>query len=435
MEAATPLRHPNVRTAGDRLVVDALVVEDECAVRVVGEREQAGEDPAKAVVDAIEIGARVLDREQAAANAEYVKTEFERASRQLEQEFTDKARTVAEFFGDKVDEVFGPDGHQAKELEKLFSDGSAGSVQNRVRELVGETMVRAREDLMRAFTSGDASNPLADFKNATTRTLERAEQRQHATQQALLGQMGQLEKQLQALHDEKHKLEAVESERERGTAKGRSFEQQVAEALDAIAVGQGDDAEAVGDIKGSTGKTGDVVVSIDACNGPARGRIVFEAKDSRLSKPRALAELDRALGERVADFAVLVVPTEDEVPARLQTLREYNGDKLIVALDHEGTAGLALGVGYRLARARVLMKRGDVDGIDAEAVRDSVDRALQAMAEVRRVKAQLTGAKTNIDGAYELVEAMAAKVRQQLEEIDALASGGESALDDQLELG
>jgi len=435
MEAATPLRHPNVRTAGDRLVVDALVVEDECAVRVVGEREQAGEDPAKAVVDAIEIGARVLDREQAAANAEYVKTEFERASRQLEQEFTDKARTVAEFFGDKVDEVFGPDGHQAKELEKLFSDGSSGSVQNRVRELVGETMVRAREDLMRAFTSGDASNPLADFKNATTRTLERAEQRQHATQQALLGQMGQLEKQLQALRDEKDKLEAVEAERERGTAKGRSFEQQVAEALDAIAVGQGDDAEAVGDIKGSTGKTGDVVVSIDACNGPARGRIVFEAKDSRLSKPRALAELDRALGERVADFAVLVVPSEDEVPARLQTLREYNGDKLIVALDHEGPAGLALGVGYRLARARVLMKRGDVDGIDAEAVRDLVDRALQAMAEVRRVKAQLTGAKTNIDGAYELVEAMAAKVRQQLEEIDALASGGESALDDQLELG
>ena len=424
-----------MRTAGDRLVVDALVVEDECAVRVVGEREQAGEDPAKAVVDAIEIGARVLDREQAAANAEYVKTEFERASRQLEQEFTDKARTVAEFFGDKVDEVFGPDGHQAKELEKLFSDGSSGSVQNRVRELVGETMVRAREDLMRAFTSGDASNPLADFKNATTRTLERAEQRQHATQQALLGQMGQLEKQLQALRDEKDKLEAVEAERERGTAKGRSFEQQVAEALDAIAVGQGDDAEAVGDIKGSTGKTGDVVVSIDACNGPARGRIVFEAKDSRLSKPRALAELDRALGERVADFAVLVVPSEDEVPARLQTLREYNGDKLIVALDHEGPAGLALGVGYRLARARVLMKRGDVDGIDAEAVRDSVDRALQAMAEVRRVKAQLTGAKTNIDGAYELVEAMAAKVRQQLEEIDALASGGESALDDQLELG
>src|SRR5215210_1280258 len=102
MEAATPLRQTQVRTAGDRLIVDALVVEDECAVRLVREREQAGEDPAQTVTDAIEIGARVLDREHAAANTEFVKTEFERASKQLEQEFTDKARTVADFFGSKV---------------------------------------------------------------------------------------------------------------------------------------------------------------------------------------------------------------------------------------------------------------------------------------------------------------------------------------------
>ena len=40
-------------------------------------------------------------------------------------------------------------------------------------------------------------------------------------------------------------------------------------------------AEAVGDLKEATGKVGDVVVAIDACNGPARGRIVFEAKDRR----------------------------------------------------------------------------------------------------------------------------------------------------------
>jgi hypothetical protein len=434
MEAATPLRHPNVRTAGDRLVIDALVVEDECAVRLVREREQSGEDAARTVIDAIEIGARVLDREQAAANTEFVKTEFERASRQLESEFTDKARKVAEHFGTKVDEVFGPDGQQAKELEKLFSDGSTGSVQNRVRELVAETMARSREDLIRAFTSGDASNPLAEFKNATTRTIERAEQRQHQTQQALLVQMAQLEKQLQALRDEKEKLEAVDAERERGTAKGRSFEQVVAEALDALALGQGDDAEAVGDVKGAGGKTGDVVVSIDACNGPARGSIVFEAKDRRLSKPGALAELERALEQRSADFAVLVVPTEDEIPAKLQALREYNGDKMVVALDPDDPGGLALDVGYRLARARVLMKRGDIEGIDAGAVRDSVDRALQAMAEVRKVKGQLTGAKSSIDTAYEIIEAMAARVRQQLEEIDELARAGDSA-ESQLELG
>ncbi|MET0811014.1 MAG: hypothetical protein ABWY65_07870, partial [Thermoleophilaceae bacterium] len=126
MEAATPLRSPHVRTIGDRLVVDGLVVDDDCAVRLVREREQHGDDPVKVVRDAVEIGARVLDREQAAANAEFVKTEFEKASRDVQVEFADKARTIAEFFETQFTAVFGEDdGQLAKELERRFGDGSA----------------------------------------------------------------------------------------------------------------------------------------------------------------------------------------------------------------------------------------------------------------------------------------------------------------------
>ena len=44
------------------------------------------------------------------------------------------------------------------------------------------------------------------------------------------------------------------------------------------------------------------------------------------------------MAERSADFAVLVVPTEEEVPAKLEPLREYNGDKLVVALDPDDRA-------------------------------------------------------------------------------------------------
>ena len=425
MEAATPLRQPHVRVIGDRLAIDGLLVDDECAVRLVGEREQNGEDPAKLVRDAVEIGARVLDREQAGANAEFVKTEFERAATQLNSEFTERARAVAEYMNQQVDKVFGPEnGQLAKDLETLFSDGSSVSVQNRVRELVAETMTRSREDLMRQFSSADGSNPLADFKAGTIRVLKATEQRQYETQQALLRQMGDLEKQMQALRLEKEKLEEVEAERERGTAKGRTFEDGVADAVDDIAGAQGDVAQAVGDVREATGKVGDVVVGIDACNGPARGRIVFEAKDSKLSQPRAMAELDQAMSERSADFAVLVVPTEQEVPARLQALREYNGDKLIVALDPEAGT-LPLELAYRLARARVLMKRSDGDGIDAGALRDTVERSLAALAEERKIKQQLTGAKTTIDKAYELVDAMAARVRGHLQEIDTLVRPSE----------
>jgi hypothetical protein len=439
MEAATPLRQAQVRTVGDRVVVDGLVVEDECAVRLVREREQRGDDPVRAIRDAVEIGARVLDREQTGANAEYVKAEFEKASQGVQQEFADKARTIAEYFERQFAAVFGEDeGQLAKELERRFGDGSAISVQNRVREAVAETLTKSREDLVRQFSAADDRNPLADFKSAAVREIQQAAGRSDATQRALLQKLGELQKELQALRDEKDKLEEVEAERERGTAKGRSFEESVFEAVDGIAAAQGDDAEAVGDVREATGKVGDIVVALDACNGPPRGRIVVEAKDRRLSRPAALAELDKALAERSADFAVLVVPTEEEVPAKLEPLREYNGDKLVVALDGDGGA-LALELGYRLARARVLMKRSDADGIDADALRVAVERALGALADERKVKQQLTGAKGNIERAYGLVESMAGRVRDHLCEIDTIvrpadADPATEPSDDQLAL-
>ncbi len=409
-----------MRVIGDRLAIDGLVVDDDCAVRLVREREQNGEDSAKLVSDAVEIGARVLDREQAGANAEFVKAEFEKASRDVQHEFTSQARTIAEFFEQQFAAVFGEeDGRLAKELERRFGDGSAASVQNRVREAVNETLTRSREDLVRQFSAADERNPLADFKASAVDSIRQAAARSDETQRVLLAKLGELDKQMQALRLEKEMLEEVEAERERGTAKGRTFEEQVAEAIDAMALAQGDVAEAVGDRREATGKVGDVVVAIDASAGPARGRMVIEAKDRRLSRPKAMSELDAAMAERSADFALLVVPTADELPARVEALREYNGDKLVVALDPE-TGMLPLELGYRLARARVLMKRSDGGGIDAGALGDAVQRALDALCEERKVKQQLTGAKSGIDRAYDLVEAMAVQVRLQLGEIDLL---------------
>ena len=430
MEAATPLRQANVRVIGDRLVVDGLVVADDCAVRLVREREEAGEDSARTVADAIEIGARVLDREAAAANAEFVRNEFEKVSGEVERAFTDRAREVADTLGKKVDETFAPDsGHLTKALERHFSDGSSSAVQNRVKEVVAEVMAKSREDLLRQFSSADGQNPLADFKQGTLAVLKAADDRQSKTLLALHGKLGEMQRELQALRDEREKLEEVAAERERGTAKGRDFEELVAEALDDIAVGQGDISEAVGDQPGASGRKGDVVVDLDACSGPARGRIVWEAKDRRISKPEALRQLDGAMAQRDADFAVLVVPTEDELPAKLRPLREYNGDKLVVVWDPESDSGLSLELAYSLARARVLMARSDSEGIDGAAVRDTVERALGAMEEVRRVKSSLTGAKTSIDRATSVIDAMSDRVRDHLKAIDelVLAAAGPDA--------
>ncbi|MEX2252616.1 MAG: hypothetical protein WD649_00540 [Thermoleophilaceae bacterium] len=437
MEAATPLRKPQVRAIGDSVAIENLTVEDEAAARLVRERQDAGKDPAETVVDAIEIGARVLDREQTGANAEFVKTEFGKASREVEETFVKRAEEVAEDFDAKVDEVFDPEtGHLSKALERLFSDGSNEAVQNQVKGIVTEVMANARTELLKQFSSADGENPLADFKQAAVAAIKQASELQAKQLSGVGERMAGLEVKVEGLQREKEKLEELDEERERGTAKGRSYEELVTDAVEEIAAAQGDDAEGVGDQKGPTGKRGDVLSAIDGAGGPARGRIVLEAKNSKLSRPKAIAELDEALEQREAQYALLVVPDEDKAPAKTGTLREFGGgNKMVVVYDPEEGNRLALELAYKLARARVLMARSDSDGIDAGAIAETVDSALSTMEDVRKIKQQLTGAKTNIDKGDELLEAMAQRVRGLLGEIDELLRlGSDAAGADQLGL-
>jgi hypothetical protein len=425
MEAATPLRSPRVSVFGDVVVADALAVRDRCAVDLVRERADAGDEPAEVLIDAIEIGARVLSREQAEVNADFVRTEFEKVSREVETSFTEKARVVAEFLGKRVDDVFGPEnGHLAKELERLFGAESAVAVQHQLREVMAEQSARMREDLLKQFSSADAHNPLADFKAGTMAAMRRAAEQQDTNLKALHEQIAGLKAEVIKLQAEREKQAEVAAEHARSTAKGRPYEEAVFDAVDAIAQARGDDADAVGDLPGTGGRKGDVVVGIDGCAGPPRARIVFEAKNAYVPKNKAIAELDAAMEQRDADYGVWVVASEELLPGRGAQLREVNGDKLFVVYDPDDGSRLALEVAYSLARARTLMESAGGEGLDGGALRAEVERALAAMDDVRRIKSQLTAATTGIESARRIVDEMADRVRGHLVRVDELVVAG-----------
>jgi hypothetical protein len=417
MEAAIRLPITQVYVHKGRLTIDQLVLDDETVVRLAAERD----DPVRFVTEAIEIGARVLDRELTGANAEFVRAEFEKTARELDASFVERARRVAERLDEKVDEVFGPEnGHVTKVLARHFGDESSVAVQHRMRTVLDEAAAQMREELRKQFSSDSASNPLAGFQNAHLSATRQIAGAQADALRVMSEKLERMTLEISQLRSEKQRLAEVAAVADKGTAKGRSYEEAVVIAIDAIASAQGDDCDAVGDVRGEGGRKGDVVVAIDACAGPARGRIVFEAKNSQLSRNRALAELDEALETRGADFAIFVVPSEDKLPARTRPLREFNGDKMFVVYDAEDDSRLALEVAYALARARVLMTRGGVEAVDPAAVRAEVERALGAMEDVRRIKTQLTNASTGIDAARQIVDAMALAVRGHLAEIEQL---------------
>ncbi len=408
MQAASPLPLARVHVVNGRLAIDWLTVDDETAVRLAADRE----DPARFVVEAIEIGARVLDREQTGANAEFVRAEFEKTARELDSAFVERARAVAERLDQKVDEVFGPEhGHVTKALARHFGDESSSAVQHRVRTVLTEVCAQMREDVRKQLSADDDANPLAVFQRMHLAQAHRIAGEQSENLRAMSARLEAMRVEIAQLRSEKEKLAEIAAVEQKGTAKGRTYEEAVAEALDALATARGDDCDAVGDVRGEGGKKGDFVVAIDACSGPARGKIVFEAKNKKLSRNEALAELESAMETRTADYGVLVVSADDKLPARTHPLREFNGDKLFVTFDPQDGSPLALEVAYGLARARVLMARAAGGGIDEGALRVEVERAQGAMEDVRRIKSQLTNATSGIEEARRIVDAMATTVR------------------------
>jgi uncharacterized small protein (DUF1192 family) len=418
--AATPLRHSRVTALLGRLIIENVVVDDATAADLVRARVDAGDDPARVVADAIEIGARVLDREQAGASVEVLRQDLEHASQE-----------VVTTLHKELEAIFGPEsGHVTRVLARHFGAESSTAVQHQVRAAVAELLNESREKMFKQFSSGDESNPLATFQRAAVGAIKQSSELQHQTLAEMNSRMGALQLEVQKLQAEKEKALEVAAEHDRSTAKGRPYEEAVSDAVDAIARAQGDDCDAVGDLRGAGGRKGDVVVDLDGCAGRPRGRIVFEAKNSRKSRKEALAELDEAMTQRAADYGVWVVPAEDKLPARAHALREVGGDKLFVVYDPEEGSRLALEVAYSLARARVLMAKGGADGLDASALRAEVERATVAMEDVRRIKSQLTSAAHQIEDVRATVETMAERVRGHLAQIDVMVA---AASDDDAE--
>ena len=298
---------------------------------------------------------------------------------------------------------------------------------------MNELLTAHREALGKQFTSADASNPLAQFQKSAVGAIQHASRQQQEHLLKLHETISGLQGEVAALKAEQEKDEAVAEEAERGTAKGRTYEEQVADALAAIAAPRGDAADAVGDRSDAgRSKKGDVVVDIGLCEGPSLGRIAFEAKDRKLSQPAAIRELDGALEARNADFAVLVVPGEGEIPAGMRALTEFHGDKLVVTWDPGDESSLTLEVAYMLARARVLLTREESgEQLDGAAIGQQAEKALQSLKDARKVRQNLTAARTGIDAAGDALDGIEKAVRGHLDEIRALLAAAGAVADDE----
>ena len=416
-------RGETVRALDGRILIESLTVDDERAAHLVRERQQIGKPAADTVRKAIEIGARVLDSEETAANVDYVRRELEAGLGDLDKRLGGTIEDGAEALAEQITEVFG--------LERT------DSVQAQIREIVTTETRQHREELLRTLTAEDPSNPLVSLQVRIGNKMLEGEERHrqevehlreaHAKEsRAMQQRLAEMNERLARVLERDDADERVAEAEAAGTRKGFTFEERVNEALERIASARGDCASHTGG-EGAEGggKKGDTLVELGAADGPSVGRVVFEAKDKKMSKNAAWTELNEAMAARAASFGVLVVAGEERIPSGREPLQEYEGNKLIVAVDRDEPDTLALEVAYRLAAARVAMARDSDLEVDAVAVRDTAAEAITLLRQAQAIRSALTGIKTSSDKARGSLDAMVGAVTEKLERIDALVAAAD----------
>ena len=416
-----------MRALGDRIVIEALTITDERAAKVVRERAEAGTQPAETVSKAIEIGTRVIDSESTATNVDYVQRVVEERLGRL---------------GDELGETLEEGSAEiAKHIAENFDIERNDSVQGHIKQMLAAGIDLQRKELTTMLTAEDASNPLVAAQMRTAKAMLDAEDRHRKQLEALReshahearrnqAQMAELKEQISVFVERTAGEELLAEAEGAGTRKGFTFEGGVHEAIERIAGLRGDCATHTG-AEGAEGggKKGDTLVEVGAASGPSTARIVFEAKDRKLSKNEAWAELNKAMAARAASFGVLVVAGEDRIPSGREPLHEYEGNKLIVAVDRDEPDGLALALAYRLAVARVSMARDRDLTVDATEVRAVTEEAISSLKQAQAIRSALTGIKTSSDKARTGLDEMVAAVELKLERIDLLVA--EAALADE----
>jgi hypothetical protein len=399
---------PAVRAIGDRLVIERLEVNDAGAARVVQDQVAEGHAPAETVTRAIEIGTRVIESEGTAANVDYVKAELER-----------QLRPLADRIGGVIEE-----GQEdfAERLARSFDSERSGSVQQQIREMLITAMEHQRTQLTKQFSTQDGANPLADFKDGVVRAVKGAQEAQEAERARDRERIESLTTEITALRERLGAKEELEAEQSRGTAKGRDFEDRVHTLLDEIATARGDVAHHVGDLAGETrGKKGDTVIEIGAGCGPCLAKIAFDPKDSQnITRPKAWEVLNGSLDDRGADYAILVVAGEQNVPAKTQSLVEYEGNKLIVAVDREDPERNILEAAYGIARARALAARQDELALDAPAMKEAIEETRRALESLKTARQALTGVRKNADSIESALAGMEETAKAALARADSL---------------
>jgi hypothetical protein len=345
-----------IQLHGDRVTIDGFSVEDRAVA--AGLRESSEADMEKSVKRMLSVGA-------AGISAMRLGLDLAELDQQVRRSFDSAADAAGLRFEGMIDQI-------GRQLDTGRRDSMLGGALDQLG--------RYRDDLGRhldpALPDSHSGRLLASLEGlfADGGTFQRRMESMLSPESGshLSAALGSLRDELAGLRESLAEDRGRRVESERGTAKGVEFEVAVDSLLRSLAAPIGAIVEHTGRASGEVGGglVGDHVMEL--CNGR---RLVVESKNVQSlglnGSGGILAELDRAMANRRAEFAICV-SARPAFPAEVGAFNLY-GNRLLVVDDGEGTL---LSVAVRWAVSTLTEWSAN---LDRKAVADQLQR-LQAFA-------------------------------------------------------
>jgi hypothetical protein len=406
-----------VRIEDSKVIVEKLVIDD----RDIAEYLAAVKDQVQGIVEALQVGARVLRIAATSGDVEMVKREFETivgsintsVDGVLEEAKKAIEKRLTEFTNEGLQKSLREHKNEIQqELVKLFGPESAVSVQKQIDEMLAIQGRSYTQELARVLEqTDDPENPFFKLRRELKEEVERGVKTINDLRDKLMEVVGE--------------AKGAAVERERGTAKGREYQDYAYEEVERIARVFGDIAENVADQPGEKpkSKAGDVLVTLNPRDtSEADLRIVFEVKNRSSTVPQILRELDESKENRIAAAAVAVFSSVDYVPSGLRSWRDYPGHRYICVLLERGDP-YPLELAYRWARFDALRSIEIAEPkLDFAAVQNVLRQVRARLNQLQQMQIKLSGAQGAIGDVQNIVEQYRQAMRMDLDEIDRLLS-------------
>jgi hypothetical protein len=374
----------DVRIDGDNIAVTGLSLHDAELAAYVGEHPEV--DRPAVVERGLKVGLIALRNAGVTLNVDFVAREFERLMHRTDESH-DRAAAALEIalretFGSKngtlpltLERFLGDHGTLRRLVDDLFDEERRDSAIGRMRTLLGGYFDGDGAIVSRMLDPRRTDSPLHGFRTEM---------------QVLLKDVSDRLVRLEAARD------ARADEREKGTAKGHDFEDEVEARLDLLLRGTGDLVEATGTAVGNSvrGRKGDFLITLDPSW--TRGlpvRLAVEAKSGRVGLAKLCRDLDETRRNRGAVVAVAVYRAGN-APAGCAPFT-LHGEHIICEFDPDDPDDTALTAAVRVGRVLALAAvRDRVNVVDAAAVQRDLEGIRAQLNTIQGMKAKLTSIST-----------------------------------------